>query len=580
MVNSIKNILFFLMLVPGFLPAQERGALEVVRSVSDRIIKDTQFELELVKKYPVLGVQIIDFNLEAGSSEGIFYAHSYIHCCYDTTVKIGISASENISIFVNNNALEFRRSGAPSLAEIAYGMINFDDSITIDIKKGVNIILVKAEQPSVTSKLFLRQIPDNPDSAGFIKFDTSPQMDSGMPGWLIAGPFNSKWHDSPEVSIKHFYSNSKEFLNWRLPREYLAAQLKIDPDNVFKRDSYADWNYANGETLLSILDLARTTENSEYYDFVKQWCDFIISHIPYFRYQYDSLNILRGSYHRIFRKSMLDDAGAPVLPFVQLYLDNRNENYRSLIDEMAEYVVNDQVRLIDGTFCRPEPVELTVWADDLFMSVPLLLRMGKITDNIKYYEDAVNQIINFSSLLYDKDKGLYKHGWFSKTDQTSIAFWGRANGWVMWALSEALLLLPENEHYSKVMTIYKNLVNGLVKHQGKNGMWHQVLDHPESYEESSCTAMFILGIARGVNYGWLDASYAESALTGWNALVKRIEPEGIVKGICRGTGIGNDLEFYFKRPTLDNDPRGLGAVITAGIEISKLEKKITDYESK
>ncbi len=37
-----------------------------------------------------------------------------------------------------------------------------------------------------------------------------------------------------------------------------------------------------------------------------------------------------------------------------------------------------------------------------------------------------------------------------------------------------------------------------------------------------------------------------------------------------------DLEFYFNRPTLDNDPRGLGAVITAGIEISKLEVRIKE----
>ena len=101
-------------------------------------------------------------------------------------------------------------------------------------------------------------------------------------------------------------------------------------------------------------------------------------------------------------------------------------------------------------------------------------------------------------------------------------------------------------------------------------MWHQVLDHPESYEESSCTAMFIIGLARGVNNGWLDKSYKKLALKSWIALTKKIE-DGIVHGICRGTGMGNDIEFYFKRPTVDNDPRGLGAVLTAGVEISKLQ---------
>ncbi len=139
-------------------------------------------------------------------------------------------------------------------------------------------------------------------------------------------------------------------------------------------------------------------------------------------------------------------------------------------------------------------------------------------------------------------KGLYKHGWFSRTKEKSIAFWGRANGWVMWAASEALLYLPKDHPaYSEIMKIYKNHIDGLLKYQDEDGMWHQVSDHPGSYEESSCTAMFIIGLARGVNNGWLDKSYKKLALKSWIALTKKIE-DGIVHGICRGTGMGNDIE--------------------------------------
>ena len=122
------------------------------------------------------------------------------------------------------------------------------------------------------------------------------------------------------------------------------------------------------------------------------------------------------------------------------------------------------------------------------------------------------------------------------------------------------------------MSIYKEHVKGLLKVQDKDGMWHQVLNHPESYEESSCTAMFVLGIARGLTNGWLNDTYKESALNGWSALTNKIDSNGVVHGICRGTGVGDNLPFYFNRPTIDNDPRGLGAVITAGIEISRLLK--------
>lgn len=545
-------------------------ALQIVKSIADRIIKDCRFEFELVKQKPVLGLQIIDFK-DALGSKGLIYALSSIKSDSGSVIKLGISSSLDVAIYVNDQKLRFRFSINPAVKEIAYGMIIFDDTIKVKLNSGSNKILIKSR--NINSKVFIRQITDDPESEGWIKFSAPPIAGiSGTSGWLHIGPFSNQLEDLPENSIKNYYQNGNEYLIWYLPKQNLIPELKINPDNIFKRDSYADWNYANGETMLSILDLGKFSGEEKYKKFVKNWCEFIINNIPYFRYQYDSLHALRGSYHRIFRKSMLDDAGAPALPFFQIYINNDEEKYYDLISEMADYVMSKQTRLENGTLCRPEPEKWTVWADDLFMSVPLMLRMGKITGEKKYFDEAVKQIRNFNSLLFNRNKGLYKHGWFSRTKKTSPVFWGRANGWIMWAVSEALALLPKNyEGYSDILKIYKSHVEGLLKYQDRDGMWHQVLDHPESYEETSCTAMFVLGIARGVNNGWLNKSYSKFAIKGWRALTEKIDTGGIVHGICRGTGMGENLKFYFNRPTIDNDPRGLGAVITAGIEISKLK---------
>ncbi len=246
-----------------------------------------------------------------------------------------------------------------------------------------------------------------------------------------------------------------------------CRNLIISPENVFKKDSYADWNYANGETIFSILNFANEFDEIRYKNYAEEWCNFILKNLNYFRWQYHSLNALRGSYHRIFRKSMLDDAGAPVFPFMELLLETKNKNYENIVNEMVDYVSNKQSRLNDGTFCRPEPVEMTVWADDLFMSVPLLLRMGQVTNDKKYFDDAAKQIINFNKLLFNKDTGLYKHCWFSKTKEKSVAYWGRANGWVIWAVTEALQILPKDHpQYSRIMSIYKEHVKGLLKCTG------------------------------------------------------------------------------------------------------------------
>lgn len=82
--------------------------------------------------------------------------------------------------------------------------------------------------------------------------------------------------------------------------------------------------------------------------------------------------------------------------------------------------------------------------------------------------------------------------------------------------------------------------------------------------------MFALAMARGVRKGWLKKSFKTNALKAWNAVASRIDSNGVVSGICRGTEIGFDEQFYMDRKTIDNDPRGLGAVITAGIEINKM----------
>jgi rhamnogalacturonyl hydrolase YesR len=548
-------------------------ALQAAISITDRIIAETEFAFEPGLQEQQLDVQVIDFKKEFNVQPDCrYFALSYIHSELDTAVTIGISAAPEISVFLNDKAFDFIRTDNPVLKEVAYGMINFADTVQVKLRKGINKILIRYSPGNSSGKIFLRQILSDPESEGWIKFIQTPVDPAGAAGWLAAGPFPAGSETTPESVIKDAYKNGSSYIIWNTLKQNIIPRLKINPANIFKKDSYADWNYANGETILSILTVAEAAGNSKYNDFVKKWCDFILQNTDYFRWQYDSLHALRGSFHRIFRKSMLDDAGAPVLPFTELYLQEKNPGYREIVYEMADYIMNGQVRLPGGTLCRPEPVEMTVWADDLFMAVPVLLRMAKITGEKKYYDEAAEQAVHFYKLLYNSNKKLFKHGWFSKTGETSSTFWGRANGWIMWAVTEILMYLPgDHPAYKEIMSIYKNHIDGLISYQDSSGIWHQVIDYPESYEETSCTAMFILGIARGVNNGWLNDSYKKYALKGWEALSRKIEPGGIVHGICRGTGIGEDVEFYFNRPTLDNDPRGLGAVLTACVEISKLK---------
>jgi len=144
----------------------------------------------------------------------------------------------------------------------------------------------------------------------------------------------------------------------------------------------------------------------------------------------------------------------------------------------------------------------------------------------------------------------------------------------MLAQTELLNNLPAN-HPEKKMLIKLLLkqIEGVSKWQDKTGLWHQLIDKPDSYLETSCSAMFVYSIARAVNEGWINKSYFSIAENGWKGLLTKIQPDGKVQDICIGTGIEDNIKFYYDRPTELNDLHGLGAVILAGTEMTKAEQK-------
>lgn len=564
MIKSTVIIFLACIAVSTPLAAQDSTALIIARRVADKVIRETLFEFEFLPRKQQLGMQVIEFRHLKLQKNQVGYAFHNPQAINDTVVDFGISSSGKISIWVNKELVYQQASGNKgNPKEIAYGRFNFNNEFTAKLKKGKNEMLVKFEGGSGEPVIFLRPILKSKDANNAVKFD-----DVLNGGWKMAAFLSQNTLLIPTEKIKTHYTAGGKMITWQTAPATFLSELVIDTSATYKRDSYADWNYANGATLWSLMAL----ENDKYVQFVKKYSHFILENYDFFKWQYDSLHAYRGSYHRMFRQSMLDDSGTPALPFIELYLKEKDPALKKVIDPIADYVYKEQMRLKDGTFCRPEPINYTVWADDLFMSVPFLLRMARITGDQKYYDDAAKQVLNFKTYLLESSTGLYKHGWFSNTQEKSVAYWGRANGWVVWATTELLTWLPATHPaYKAILKMFREHIGHLVTYQEANGMWHQLLNKPDSYEEVSCTALFTLAIARGVRKGWIDKGFKKNAISGWNAIKKNIDADGTVHGICRGTEIGFDEQFYMDRPTIDHDPRGLGAVITAGIEISKLK---------
>jgi len=595
---NIKKLLFIIPICALMLQScgdqiDNRSASEIVKSVADKIIRETAFEFEEVLQKPVLNLQVLDYkNQYDFDGSGVFYSMSKLTVESDTTLVYGFDYSGAVKIFVNGIELyEGVNRSKAQLKEIAYNMFVWRESVSINLAKGSNTVLVKMVPVNEKPVFFMREIAETAETplSGNFAIDGF-ENNNAESDWASIGPFKTEPSTKlslgkkypPELArepglifeLNKEYSYENKSYKWALPKTNILKQLTIRESNSYKRESYIEWHYANGTTLMGMLSAAEVLSDKKYSDYVSKVCSMNVANKEMFKKQFEDHYAIRGTNNRMYRKTMLDDTGAPVLPYLQTYLNTKDESLKLLIDEMADYVMNDQVRLDDGTFCRPEPVAMTIWADDLFMSVPFLVRMGKLTRDKKYYDDAANQIINFNKYLFDEEACVYKHGWFSPTNEKSKIYWGRANGWIVWATSEALLYLPkDHKSYAEIKNIFKTHIEGLLKYQDKSGMWHQVLDKPESFKETSCTAMYILGIVRGVMNGWVDDSYKENAIRAWNELKTKISEDGTVKDICRGTGIGYDDDFYFNRKRFDNDPRGIGAVLTAAVEIVKISER-------
>jgi len=269
----------------------------------------------------------------------------------------------------------------------------------------------------------------------------------------------------------------------------------------------------------------------------------------------------------------LDDCGAMGASLIEVYRNDPQPRYRAYIDSAAKYILTRQYRLEDGTFVRPFPQKWTLWVDDLYMSVSFLARMGELTHEERYFDDAARQVVNFHKYLFNENVGLMHHCWYSDVNRPGVAFWGRGNGWAMVAQVDLLDRLPKNHpERDTLQALLQRHILGIARYQSAEGLWHQLLDKVDSYLETSSSAMFTYSIARAVNKGYINPRYSSIAKRGWEGVMSKIRMDGQVEGVCTGTGVSDDLVFYYHRPAPLNDVHGIGAVLLAGTEILQLPK--------
>lgn len=384
-------------------------------------------------------------------------------------------------------------------------------------------------------------------------------------------------NSSPEtivrlVAKKAIQSTSRSFINVKTKEKLLLETSSQVNSDVRVESGYNRWEYVNGVFAIGLVRMAAVFNDTQYINYANENFEFCFKNLPLFKAAYTEKQ--RVEWESFYRMDRLDDCGAIAASLADLNHLKQNKNYEDYLVRTADYILKKQSRLKDGTLSRKEPHNMTIWADDLYMSVPFLARMGKYTGNQKYFEEAIKQVENFNRYLFDNSSGIYWHCWYQNEKQNGVAHWLRCNGWVAMAQTELLDCLPKNHPKRKIIiSLLQRQITGFSRYQDISGLWRQVIDRQDSYLETSGTAMFVYAVAKAVNEGWINSSYLSIAENGWQGLASKITSDGLVQDVCVGTNIKDDIKFYLTRPKKLNDNHALGAVLLAGTEMMRIKKK-------
>ena len=234
---------------------------------------------------------------------------------------------------------------------------------------------------------------------------------------------------------------------------------------------------------------------------------------------------------------------------LEIYIQTKDRKYLDMGKAIADRQWND-----------PTPDGLTsetrFWIDDMYMITAVQVQAYRATGDARYIDRAALEMVSYLDKL-QQPGGLFYHA-------PDVPFyWGRGNGWVAAGMTELLRSLPQDHpRRARILQGYRKMMQALVEFQGQDGMWRQLIDHPEAWPETSSTGMFTFAMVTGVKNGWLDTkTYGPAARRAWLALIGYVDQHADVTSICAGTNKLNDLAYYLARPRRTGDFHGQAPVL-------------------
>jgi len=345
----------------------------------------------------------------------------------------------------------------------------------------------------------------------------------------------------------------------------------------WKPGGKAKWDYATGLFTFSLLQLNQQINDSRYLDFAEDTVGSFITpdgNINGYRPEDESLDNLAP--------------GRTVLALWQITHDERYRKAATLLHQQLD----TQPRTSDGGFWHKQRYPHQMWLDGLYMAEPFYAEYAKLFNQPGDFDDIARQLRLAGEHTYNSKTGLFYHGWDESKSQpwadkmtgTSSNFWGRAVGWYAMALVDVLDYFPTNHPARpEIIVLFQRLCAGVVKYQDpRMGLWWQVVNQGSrqgNYLEATASSMFVYAMAKGIRHGYLPRSYEPAVLNGYRGIIEHLirndeNGQWYLTQCCSvaGLGYGRDgsFEYYIHEPVVDNDLKGIGPFILAGIQVQQL----------
>lgn len=333
--------------------------------------------------------------------------------------------------------------------------------------------------------------------------------------------------------------------------QYDKQQIEKTMDAIVARTMRMDmtWNWPCGVAYYGICEAYEVTKNEQYLQVVKDRVDeFIELGLPDWTVNTCSMG------HCL----------------ITLYQHTGDEKYLDIAKSKVDYLEKEALRfgnnVLQHTVSVNNDFPEQVWADTLFMAAFFLLRMGVLLNDRALIDDALNQYYWHIKYLQDPATGLFYHGYDNTTgDHMSGMFWGRANAWAAYTMSQVGVRLPKSYLYPQFMDVVGSLNDQLAALklcQTEDGLWRTLIDDAESYEEISASAGIAAAMVAKGNP--LHIKYITKSIPG---LLKNISSDGKVLNVSGGTAVMKDREGYrgISRDWIQGWGQGLALAFLAGV---------------